>query len=894
MNRLCLLVAICLALSHSSKSVTDHHTAGIRLTLQRRCNVCVKTRRGKSHQGGASPPWNSPNCKQIRFVKRPAKRCRYLFCKPSHPHGRKKAVPEGGKQPGDAHQGGNKAAYFSTEQSGGRRYYKGGYHAGKTWSIFALHEGGAGGRGGMRRQRIGGSERDDCVASKLGADNLSEEDEPVRGESQVEEANRRGVAPQQSEPHREGGTPHQGEENLSEAMQRAERYIKGKEDDVLERREQQKKKKVAEKLKGQEDAFTDKFLNLGMYDVLKHVYEGGLYADSRSLVEAVCRWMRRAYTGGAERSAEREAEKSSPGVDNSPPVGSSPPVGTSPRVDYLVEKDLADSYSPDGGEKVAHHFHLDPPGEKKGSAQMEPLKLYNKKNLKKYFFSLNGGNILKQLVSEGEDEVLDPTEGGGSPQKGDLSKGDLAKRQLNERVKTVLSSNSILSCDYETYVDGERYMQSNVTVEFNLYDTFSDRVVLNNQNTNSTMLEFPLMYSHQIVQKCILTMKKLEKAIFYINNSFLFGLFSPREEEPMSEEDRRVYDVITNESWVKMEIYLCNIYRMDEKWLGITPETFADEASASSFLQAYSGGGNLVCQPGGGAVGGSPSTSDEKRPGTADEEQPSTLNGEKPAALGEDPPATPNEDAAAANATATAATAATTERRAEIARRREEYESKKDIAAKSQLLMEKLENEMKYNPNHYMWRDLYPQLDERGRERTEKYFKNFQKEMSENKCSRGYTDNIKKKQQLKGYDIGEKIEGRAKHYVWQETIHSFVLYFPLRPYVNKGDITIDIDSSFFFLSIRGHTIVKDFFIKPVNAADSIWSLTDREDDVVGGRVSTHKRREETTPDEFPLLEISHAEDSEVHKMMKRRYCLVYNIYKDNNHRYMWGSIFKAS
>ncbi|EUD67328.1 hypothetical protein C922_02034 [Plasmodium inui San Antonio 1] len=912
MNRVCLLVAIYLALSHSSNSVTEQHTAAISFTLQRRSNVCVKSRRGKSHKGSASLPRPSLSFKQISIVKRPAKLCRYLFCKPFHRRGRNTCVQDGEQQFRDAKKGGNKTTYVSTALSRTGRYYKGGYHVGKAWFLFALHEGGAEDRRGMRKQKIG--------ASKQGGNNEREEEELVTGGNDLEEANKREGSPHLSGRGRTDGTLHPNEERLTKAMQRAEDYIKGKEDDVLERREVQKKKKIIEKLKGQEDVFSDKFLDLGVYDVLKHVYEAGLYADSKSLVEAVCRWMRRAYTAGASEKRPKEGpnEKSSPRTDTSPRIDTSPCMDTSREVPYLVEKDLADNYSRDGGEKIVNHFRLDPPGEEKGSDEMESLKLYNKKNLRKYFFSLNRGNILKQLVTEGEDEILEPTE--ESPQGREESKRHDEKSVPNEQVKNVLSSNSLLNCDLDTYVDSERYLKSNVTIEFNIYDTFSDRVILNNKNTNSTMLEFPLMYSHQIIQKCILTMKKLEKAIFYINNTFLFGLFSPQE-EPMNDEDRRVYDVLTSETWVKMEIYLCNIYRMDEKWLGITPETFADEAKANSFLQSYSGGAtsNLVCKPEGGQLatgqaGEFPtrleedqiarleadktSTMEADKTVTLEADKTSTLKADQTATLNEDAPPAATTAAGATDATAvtatTAATDASSPRRAEIERRREEYESKKDIAIKSELLMKKLENEMKYDPNHYMWKDLYPQLDDRGKERTDKYFKKFEKEMSENKCSRGYTDNIKKKQQLKGYDIGEKIEGRAKHYVWQETMYAFVLYFPLRPYVRKDDINIDMDNTFFFLSIRGHTVVKDFFNKPVNAADSIWSLTDREEDVVVGSSSMQKGQEKISRDEFPLLAITHTDDSEIQKMMKWKYCLVYNIYKDNNHRYMWGSIFKAS
>ncbi|CAA9987897.1 conserved Plasmodium protein, unknown function [Plasmodium knowlesi strain H] len=878
MNRVCLLVALCLALLHPSKSVNDQHTGGICLTLQRTSNLCAKTRRGRSHKGrNASPPWSSLSCKQISIVKRPKKLCKYLFYNPIHPHGRNKRVHGGEKQSRDDSERGNKTTpYPSVGRSESRRYYKGDYHAPRSWSIFSLHDGCEQDRDGVRRKQITDPQQDDNASSRC------EENELMRRGNAVEEVNERGGARNLSAnshtdgTHSSNGTAHSNEENLSKAMKQAEEYIKGKEDDVLERREVQKKKEIIENLKGQEDAFTDKFLDLGMYDVLKHVYEEGLCADSKSLVEAVCRWMRRAYEGGvAEKGAE---EKTSPRMDNSPDTA------------YLVEKDLADNYSPGGGEKIVNHFQLDPPGGKKGSAQVESLKLYNRKNLKKYFLSLNRGNILKQLVIEGEDEILDSTE------ESRRKRNDVEKLS-DEQVREVISSNSILNCDLDTYVDKERYLQSNVTVEFNIYDTFSDRVILNNRNTNSTMLEFPLMYSHHIIQKCILTMKKLEKAIFYINNNFLFGLFSPQE-EPMNEDDRRVYDVITNESWVKMEIYLCNIYRMDEEWMGITPETFADEARASSFLQSYSGGGasNLVCNPGGGStsagqMGELHSTLNGNRTATSGEDRTSPLHEDQSATSNRDPPCTTSEDAIPG---ATSVEGTLSRRREEIERRREEYESKKDIAIKSEFLMKKLENEMKYDPNHYMWRDLYPQLDDRGKERTDKYFKNFQKEMTENKCSRGYTDNIKKKQQLKGYDIGEKIEGRAKHYIWQETIHAFILYFPLRPYITKEDINIDMDNTFFFLSIRGHTIVKDFFNKPINSADSIWSLTDREEDIAMGNMSMQREHGKAGRGEFPLLEITHMDDSDIQKMMKRKYCLVYNIYKDNNHKYMWGSIFKAS
>ncbi|EUR80408.1 hypothetical protein PFBG_00415 [Plasmodium falciparum 7G8] len=225
-------------------------------------------------------------------------------------------------------------------------------------------------------------------------------------------------------------------------------------------------------------------------------------------------------------------------------------------------------------------------------------------------------------------------------------------------------------------------------------------------------------------------------------------------------------------------------------------------------------------------------------------------------------------------------------RREEIIRKTEEYERRKELEIKSDFLLKKLENEMKYDPNHYMWKDLYPQLSEHHKNKTDKYFENLKKEMSENKCSRGYTDNIKKKQSMKGYDIGEKIEGRTTYYIWYENMFSFSLYFFLRPYIKKKHILIDIDNNFFSLTINKHNIIKDIFNHPINSSDSIWSLTDNEDN--------HFMENEMNEMQFPVYDITNIQDEEIQKFIKSKYALVYNIYKDNNHKYMWGSIFKSS
>lgn len=46
--------------------------------------------------------------------------------------------------------------------------------------------------------------------------------------------------------------------------------------------------------------------------------------------------------------------------------------------------------------------------------------------------------------------------------------------------------------------------------------------------------------------------------------------------------------------------------------------------------------------------------------------------------------------------------------------------------------------------------------------------------------------------------------------------------------------------------------------------------------------------------QFPVYDITNIQDEEIQKFIKSKYALVYNIYKDNNHKYMWGSIFKSS
>ncbi|SBT34397.1 conserved Plasmodium protein, unknown function [Plasmodium ovale wallikeri] len=675
----------------------------------------------------------------------------------------------------------------------------------------------------------------------------------------------------------------ENEENFGKAIKKAEEYFKGKEDDIIEKRETDKKKKVIENLKEQEDVFSDKFLDLSMYDVLKYVYREGMYTNSKKLVNVIYTWMQNAYNRVIK--GEGDGDDGNGGEINHDSA------------DGVVERVISDDYSRERKESDFLNFIFRKTNNDKQSSDIESLKLYNRKNLGKYFFSFNRGNILKQLVTEGEDEMVDDQKKPKMYDKGD--------EIFDEHVQKILT-NPLFHYDEDYYIDRNRYMKSNVTVEFNIYDSYNDKVILNNKKTNSTMLEFPLMYSHSIIQKCILTMKKLEKAIFYINNSFLFKKFS-FDTLPTNEEDRNIYDIIINENWLKMEIYLCNIYGINEKWMGITPETFADEKSASNFLKEYSIGSsnNLIGMvPGQGVEGGERTNQGNSNAGVSNGVSSGVSSGESSSgksssgesnsgksnsgesSSGESNSGKSNSGGSSSSGSGNSLAA---KRRAEIARRTEEYETKKELEIKTDFLMKKLENEMKYDPNHYMWQDLYPQLDEHQKKKTDAYFDSFKKEMSENKFSRGYTDNIKKKQSLKGYDIGEKIEGRAKYYIWQETIHGFSLYFPLRPYIKKKDIIIDIDNTFFFLSISNHTIVKDFFTNPINSSDSIWSLSDNEHtNVIPSPTSKKKDKQ------FPIYEIVQSDERDMNKIVKEKYCLIYNIYKDNNHKYMWGSIFKSS
>ncbi|CAD2086263.1 conserved Plasmodium protein, unknown function [Plasmodium vinckei lentum] len=685
------------------------------------------------------------------------------------------------------------------------------------------------------------------------------------------------------------------EQNFNQAIKKTEDYIKGKEDNIIEEREMIKKKKVIENLKAQENVFSDKPLDLSMHDILKHIYKNGVYISSKVLVNDICAWMKDAYVNflKSKREALKKEDNELDKQENEITTDVTKTINNS-NENKIVDNDISNDL--DNEKKDSYNFIFDKNDDEKLGTYVESLKLYNKKNLSKYFFSFNRGNILKQLVTEGEDDILDEEKEKEGIQKKKIDKkNELATQDKNntifdDHVQTILS-NPMLKEDEDYYIDKQRYMKSNVTIEFNIYDTYNDKIILNNKNTNSTMIEFPLLYSHSIIQKCILTMKKLEKSIFYINNNLLFRNFTSND-QPVSDHDKSVYDVILNENWIKIEMHLCNIYGMDEKWMGISPNSFSDEQQTKSFLSKYSIGSsnNLLGSPSIPKMDPIPMGDNSKPSFENEKNQTSKVNNEIDKKT--DNPINDNnkiskldEDLKANNQNK----GEISERQKEILKRREEHETKKELEIKSEFLMKKLENEMKYDPEHYMWKDLYPQLDEHHKKRADKYFDDLKKEMSENKYSRGYTDNIKKKQTLKGYDLGEEIEGRTKYYFWKENIHSFSLYFLLRLHVKKKDILIDIDNHFFSLSIYGHTIIKDMFNNPINSTDSVWTLTDNEE-----ALTLSKNENSSENMEFPVYEITYIDDQDIKKFIKKKYCLIYNIYKDNNHKYMWGSIFKTS
>ncbi|CXI03681.1 conserved Plasmodium protein, unknown function [Plasmodium berghei] len=675
------------------------------------------------------------------------------------------------------------------------------------------------------------------------------------------------------------------EQNFSQAIKKTEEYIKGKEDNIIEEREIIKKKKVIENLKAQENAFSDKPLDLSMHDILKHIYKNGIYSSSKVLVNDICVWMKNAYVDflKSKRDELKKEQNELAKQENEIASNVTKTINNS-NEKKVVDSDISNDH--DNEKKDCYNFIFDKNDDEQLGTYVESLKLYNKKNLSKYFFSFNRGNILKQLVTEGEDDILEEKEKKGINKKKNNIKKELAIQDkkntiFDDHVQAILS-NPMLKEDEDYYIDKKRYMKSNVTIEFNIYDTYNDKIILNNKNTNSTMIEFPLLYSHNIIQKCILTMKKLEKSIFYINNNLLFRNFISND-HPVTDHDKSVYDVILNENWIKIEMHLCNIYGTNEKWMGISPNSFSNEQTTKSFLSEYSLGSsnNLIGEQ----------IASKKDPITMDENSKPNFEKEKNKINKPDDEINKKLDSIINDNKKMKSqnNSEISERQKEIIKRRKEHETRKELEIKSEFLLKKLENEMKYDPDHYMWKDLYPQLDEHHKKRTDKYFDDLKKEMSENKYSRGYTDNIKKKQTLKGYDLGEEIEGRTKYYFWKENIHSFSLYFLLHLYVKKTDILIDIDNHFFSLSIYGYTIIKDMFNHPINHSDSVWTLTDNDQTLIFAKNENNNNNKD-----FPVYEITYIDEQDIKKFIKKKYCLIYNIYKDNNHKYMWGSIFKTS
>lgn len=222
-------------------------------------------------------------------------------------------------------------------------------------------------------------------------------------------------------------TDQRNEQNFSQAIKKTEEYIKGKEDNIIEEREIIKKKKVIENLKAQENVFSDKPLDLSMHDILKHIYKNEIYNSSKVLVNNICVWMKSAYVNFL-KSKRDELKRDELKKEQNEIASNVTKTINNSNEKKVVDNNISNDH--DNEKKDCYNFIFDKNDDEKLGTYVESLKLYNKKNLSKYFFSFNRGNILKQLVTEGEDDILDEEKekNGINKKKNDIKK-ELADRK---------------------------------------------------------------------------------------------------------------------------------------------------------------------------------------------------------------------------------------------------------------------------------------------------------------------------------------------------------------------------------------------------------------------------------------------------------------------------------
>ncbi|KAF8821598.1 hypothetical protein IE077_001819 [Cardiosporidium cionae] len=154
-----------------------------------------------------------------------------------------------------------------------------------------------------------------------------------------------------------------------------------------------------------------------------------------------------------------------------------------------------------------------------------------------------------------------------------------------------------------------------------------------------------------------------------------------------------------------------------------------------------------------------------------------------------------------------------------------------ELELKTDLITKQLEQEMASNPSSPHWKDLRGNFSQQHEKKVESHFdKKLKRNIPRDPTvdgSRGYVESFLNKGQQFGYDLGDRIEGRGKYYVWRETPFVLEVAIPVISGVRAKHIHCAVTANAFKLFIAGKEVFGDQFIGSVDTEAGVaWTMND--------------------------------------------------------------------
>ncbi|KEP67096.1 UNVERIFIED_CONTAM: hypothetical protein HHA_274150 [Hammondia hammondi] len=152
---------------------------------------------------------------------------------------------------------------------------------------------------------------------------------------------------------------------------------------------------------------------------------------------------------------------------------------------------------------------------------------------------------------------------------------------------------------------------------------------------------------------------------------------------------------------------------------------------------------------------------------------------------------------------------------------------------KADQVRDKIQDEMSTNPASPYWEDIEPAMNDMQRERVQNYTTRLygldKPQDPRRDGSRGFRDNVLGRSggMRHGCEMGDRMMGRSKHYVWRESMFNFEIVLFLRDGIRAEHITWDITSKRLDIFIGGKRVFGDEFVHSVDHGEgATWTLTE--------------------------------------------------------------------